>query len=245
MTPRSSCSRGRAKSPAKLSPKCPEMLRPGVTERQYAVALERAMVDLGAEGPAFATIVASGPNGAIGHHVPTDRQFQTGDLVTVDCGAKVDGYHADMTRTVAIGEPAAWQREIYELVAAAQAARVAAAKVGADVAEVDSASRDLISEAGHGEYFTHGLGHGVGLLIHEAPWLAQNETGTPGPGAHHDRTRDLPARRGRRPDRGHARSPRRYRGGGIGSVAHHHHQGTAGPVGVSCGRGGFPRMQEK
>ena len=155
-----------------------EMLRPGVTERQYAIALERAMVDLGAEGPAFGTIVASGPNGAIGHHVPTDRQFQTGDLVTVDCGAKVDGYHADMTRTVAIGEPAAWQREIYELVAAAQAAGVAAAKVGADVAEVDSAARDLISEAGHGEYFTHGLGHGVGLLIHEAPWLAQNETGT-------------------------------------------------------------------
>lgn len=154
------------------------MLRPGVTERQYAVALERAMVDLGAEGLAFDTIVASGPNGAIGHHVPTDRQFCSGDLVTIDCGAKVDGYHADMTRTVAIGEPAGWQRDIYELVAQAQAAGVAAARVGTEVAEVDGAARDLISEAGHGDYFSHGLGHGVGLLIHEAPWLAQNETGT-------------------------------------------------------------------
>jgi len=154
------------------------MLRPGVTERQYAIALERAMVDLGAEGPAFATIVASGPNGAIGHHVPTDRPFQPGDLVTVDCGAKVDGYHADMTRTVAIGEPADWQREIYELVAQAQAAGVAAARVGADLADVDAAARDLICAGGHGDYFSHGLGHGVGLAIHEAPWLAQNETGT-------------------------------------------------------------------
>jgi Xaa-Pro aminopeptidase len=155
-----------------------EMLRPGVTERQYAVALERAMVDLGAEGPAFDTIVASGPNGAIGHHVPTGRPFQIGDLVTIDCGAKVDGYHADMTRTVAIGEPAGWQREIYELVARAQAAGVAAARVGAAVGDVDAAARDLISEGGHGDYFSHGLGHGVGLLIHEAPWLAANETGT-------------------------------------------------------------------
>jgi Xaa-Pro aminopeptidase len=155
-----------------------DLLRPGVTERQYAVALERAMVDLGAEGPAFATIVASGPNGAIGHHVPTDRPFQIGDLVTIDSGAKVGGYHADMTRTVAIGEVADWQREIYELVARGQAAGVAAARVGAELADVDAAARDLISSAGHGEYFTHGLGHGVGLLIHEAPWLAQNETGT-------------------------------------------------------------------
>ena len=155
-----------------------EMLRPGVTERQYAIALERAMVDLGAEGPAFSTIVASGPHGAIGHHVPTDRPFQIGDLVTVDCGAKVQGYHADMTRTVAIGEPADWQREIYDLVAEAQAAGRAAARVGAELADVDAAARDLISAAGHGDYFTHGLGHGVGLLIHEAPFLAANETGT-------------------------------------------------------------------
>lgn len=155
-----------------------EMFCPGVTERQYAIALERAMVDLGADGPAFGSIVASGPNGAIGHHVPTDRPFQRGDLVTVDCGAKVGGYHADMTRTVAIGEPAGWQREIYDLVARAQAAGVAAARVGADVGEVDATSRDLIEGAGYGGNFTHGLGHGVGLQIHEAPWLGYDKTGT-------------------------------------------------------------------
>lgn len=154
------------------------MLRPGVTEIQYAIALERAFVDLGAEGPAFGTIVAGGPHGAIGHHVPTDRPFQTGDLVIVDSGAKVGGYHADMTRTVCIGEPAGWQKEIYELVKQAQAAGVAAARVGAEVSDVDAAARDLISAAGHGDYFSHGLGHGVGLAIHEAPWLAANETGT-------------------------------------------------------------------
>ncbi len=154
------------------------LLRPGVTERDFAVALERAMVDLGAEEPAFGTIVASGPNGAIPHHVPGHRPFERGDLITIDCGAKFAGYHADMTRTVAIGEPQAWQREIYGLVAQAQAVGAAAAMVGADVADVDAVARDLIEGAGYGANFTHGLGHGVGLEIHEAPWLGQDKTGT-------------------------------------------------------------------
>lgn len=155
-----------------------DRLRPGVTERDFAMALERAMLDLGADGPAFASIVASGPNGAIPHHVPGHRQFERGDLVTVDCGAKFAGYHADMTRTVAIGEPAAWQREIYDLVALAQEAGVAVAMVGADVADVDAVARDVIEGAGYGGNFTHGLGHGVGLESHEAPWLGQDKTGT-------------------------------------------------------------------
>lgn len=155
-----------------------DRLRPGVTERDFAVALERAMVDLGADEPAFGSIVASGPNGAIPHHVPGHRPFERGDLVTIDCGAKFAGYHADMTRTVAIGEPAAWQREIYDLVALAQEVGVAAASAGADVADVDAVARDLIEGAGHGGNFTHGLGHGVGLEIHEAPWLSQDKTGT-------------------------------------------------------------------
>jgi Xaa-Pro aminopeptidase len=154
-----------------------DMLRPGVSEREYAIALERAMVDLGAEAPAFETIVASGPNGAIPHHAPGDRQFATGDLVTVDCGARFDGYHADMTRTVAIGQPAGWQCEIYEIVASAQAAGVAAARPGADVGDVDAVSRDLIEAAGHGGHFTHGLGHGVGLQIHEGPIIGYDRTG--------------------------------------------------------------------
>ncbi len=152
-------------------------LRTGVSEREFAVGLERAMVDLGAQGLAFDSIVASGPNGAIPHHVPGDRRFEAGDLVTVDCGAKFGGYHADMTRTVAIGEPG-WQREIYELVARAQAAGVAAARAGADVGGIDAVARDLIEGEGYGANFTHGLGHGVGLEIHEAPWLGHGKTGT-------------------------------------------------------------------
>ena len=155
-----------------------DRVRPGVTEREFAVALERAMVDLGADGLAFDSIVASGPNGAIPHHVPGNRPFERGDLVTIDCGAKFAGYHADMTRTVAIGAPQAWQREIYGLVALAQEAGIAAASAGADVADVDSVARDLIEGAGYGGNFTHGLGHGVGLEIHEAPWLGQGKTGT-------------------------------------------------------------------
>jgi len=153
-------------------------LRPGVTEREFAIALERAMIDLGAEAPAFDTIVASGPNGAIPHHVASDRPFEPGDLVTVDCGARFWGYHADMTRTVAIGKPASWQREIYEIVGQAQTAGVAAARAGADVADVDAVSRDLIEAAGHGAHFAHGLGHGVGLEIHEAPIIGYDKTGT-------------------------------------------------------------------
>jgi Xaa-Pro aminopeptidase len=154
-----------------------DAIRPGQTERGFAVALERAMVDLGAEGLAFDTIVASGPNGAIPHHHPSDRRFERGDLVTVDCGARFEGYHADMTRTVAVGEPAGWQREIYELVAAAQLAGIMAAVPGADVGDVDSAARDMIEAAGHGAHFQHGLGHGVGLEVHEAPIMGYARTG--------------------------------------------------------------------
>jgi Xaa-Pro aminopeptidase len=155
-------------------------IRPGLTERDVAVRLERAMADLGAEGPAFDTIVASGPNGAIPHHVPSARVFSPGDMITVDCGARYAGYHADMTRTVVLGEPAGWQRDIYALVAAAQQAGIGAATPGADIAAVDAAARDLIAEAGHGDHFTHGLGHGVGLEIHEAPILGYGRTGTLG-----------------------------------------------------------------
>ena len=152
-------------------------IRPGLTERQLAAALDRRMVDLGAERPAFDTIVASGPNGAIPHHAPTDRPMRRGDLITMDFGALYGGYHADMTRTVALGEPAGWQREIYELVLVAQRAGIEAARPGADVADVDAAARDLIRDAGHGEHFGHGLGHGVGLEVHEAPTIGYSRTG--------------------------------------------------------------------
>ncbi|MFC7733140.1 M24 family metallopeptidase [Actinomadura keratinilytica] len=153
------------------------MLRPGVTEREIAVALERRMVDLGAERPAFDSIVASGPNGAIPHHRPGDRPLARGDLVTMDFGARRGGYHADMTRTVAIGAAADWQRDLYDLVRRAQQAAVEAARPGAETRDVDAAARDLIAAAGHGGDFTHGVGHGVGLEIHEAPLLGYDRTG--------------------------------------------------------------------
>ncbi|HTT52925.1 MAG TPA: aminopeptidase P family protein [Streptosporangiaceae bacterium] len=155
-------------------------IRPGLTERDLATLLERTMADLGAERPAFETIVASGPNGAIPHHVPSGRELAPGDLITIDCGARYAGYHADMTRTVALGPPADWQRDVYGLVAAAQQAGIEAAVPGTDVAQVDGAARGVISQAGHGDHFTHGLGHGVGLEIHEAPIMGYGRTGTLG-----------------------------------------------------------------
>jgi Xaa-Pro aminopeptidase len=152
-------------------------IRPGRTEREVAIVLERSMVDLGAERPAFASIVASGPNGAIPHHVPATRMIESGDFVTMDFGALYGGYHADMTRTVAVGPAVGHLREIYDLVADAQRAGVEAATVGTAVKELDAASRDVIATAGHAEDFPHGLGHGVGLEIHEAPLLGQDKTG--------------------------------------------------------------------
>lgn len=153
------------------------LIGPGVTEREIAVALERHMVDLGAEGPAFDSIVASGPHGAIPHHRPGGRAIARGDLVTMDFGARYGGYHADMTRTVAVGAAAGWQRTIYALVKDAQRAGIDAARPDAGVQEVDGAARAVIEAAGHGDDFPHGLGHGVGLEIHEAPMLGYGKTG--------------------------------------------------------------------
>jgi Xaa-Pro aminopeptidase len=153
------------------------LIEPGMTERQIAVQLERNMIDLGADGIAFESIVASGPNGAVPHHSPGHWPLADGDLITMDFGAMVGGYHADMTRTVALGRVSSWQQEIYDLTRQAQQAGVDAAVVGADVAAVDAAARDLIKAAGYGDCFPHGLGHGVGLEIHEAPLLGYDKTG--------------------------------------------------------------------
>lgn len=153
-------------------------LMPGRTEREVARELEDRMLDHGAKGPSFETIVAAGANSAVPHHRPTDTVLAKGDFVKMDFGALVDGYHSDMTRTLVLGEPAGWQREIYELVRAAQAAGRAAARPGTEVTAVDKAAREVISQAGYGEMFVHGLGHGVGLEIHEAPALASTGAGT-------------------------------------------------------------------
>jgi Xaa-Pro aminopeptidase len=146
-------------------------LRPGRTELQVGRELDARMLTLGAEAPSFETIVATGANSAIPHHRPDATVLRDGDFLKFDFGATVDGYHSDMTRTVVLGHAADWQREVYELVAASQAAGRAALAVGADVVAVDAASREVIVAAGHGEHFTHGLGHGVGLEIHEAPGI--------------------------------------------------------------------------
>ncbi len=152
-------------------------LRAGRTEREVARELESRMLDHGAAGPSFESIVATGANSAVPHHRPTDAELAVGDLVKLDFGALVDGYHSDMTRTFVLGPPTDWQRELYDLVAAAQAAGRAALRVGAEVRDVDAAARGVVEAAGRGAEFLHGLGHGVGLEIHEAPALAKTGEG--------------------------------------------------------------------
>lgn len=150
----------------------------GRTERHVARELERRMLDKGAEAIAFPSIVAAGENSAIPHHRPTDRRIAYGDLLKIDFGARVAGYHSDMTRTFVVGaEPVAWQVELYDLVFAAQRAGREALTPGVEVAAVDSAARSVVEAGGHGAHFTHGLGHGVGLQIHEAPMIGSTATG--------------------------------------------------------------------
>ncbi len=153
-------------------------IRPGRTEREVGLDLDERMRRLGASDPAFETIVATGTNSAIPHHRPTSRPLTRGDLLKLDFGAAVAGYHSDMTRTFVLGRAVDWQLEIHALVAAAQSAGRDAAVVGATGAEVDAAARDVITAAGYGPAFAHGLGHGVGLQVHEAPSLARGAAGT-------------------------------------------------------------------
>jgi Xaa-Pro aminopeptidase len=153
-------------------------LRPGRTEKQVGRELEALMLDHGADGVSFETIVATGANSAIPHHRPTDAVLAAGDFVKIDFGALVCGYHSDMTRTFVLTEAAPWQQELYQLVAAAQRAGREALVAGAELNTIDAASRQVISDAGYGEYFGHGLGHGVGLQIHEAPGISASAAGT-------------------------------------------------------------------
>ncbi|WP_041318070.1 aminopeptidase P family protein [Mycolicibacter sinensis] len=153
-------------------------LRPGRTEREVARDLEALLLDHGADGASFETIVAAGPNSAIPHHRPTEALLTAGDFVKIDFGALVAGYHSDMTRTFVLGRPADWQQEIYQVVAAAQRAGREALRPGAALRDVDAAARGVIADAGYGKTFGHGLGHGVGLRIHEAPGINATADGT-------------------------------------------------------------------
>jgi len=153
-------------------------LRPGLTERAIAARLEWLMRDEGADAPAFESIVAAGDFSAEPHHVPTDRELARGDLLKMDFGARLQGYHADMTRTFVLGPPADWQLDLHALVAQAAAAGRAALADGVELSVVDGAARSVIEDAGRGDCFGHGLGHGIGLVIHEAPMMGPMATGT-------------------------------------------------------------------
>lgn len=147
----------------------------GSTERAIAADLEHRMRIGGADGIAFDTIVASGPNSAKPHAGAEDRVLADGDLLTIDFGATKDGYHSDMTRTVVVGGSEAageFAREIHSTVLRAQLAGIAAARPGTTLADVDRACREIIVAAGHGEYFVHSTGHGIGLDVHEAPYAS-------------------------------------------------------------------------
>jgi Xaa-Pro aminopeptidase len=147
------------------------------TEREFGLDLDFAMRRLGASDVSFETIVAAGPNGAKPHARPSDRRIEAGELVVLDFGALVDGYHSDMTRTVCVGGPgSARLQEIVDVVAESQAAGVAAVRAGSSAREVDGVCRSAIADAGYGEFFVHGTGHGVGLDIHEYPLLNQLAT---------------------------------------------------------------------
>lgn len=144
-------------------------IRPGRTEKELKLELERFMFEHGADSLAFGTIVASGPNTANPHAIPSDRVVERGDFVLMDYGAGYHDYRSDMTRTVVVGEPTDKQREIYDIVQRTHEACVEAIHAGVDGRDIHMLSVKLISEAGYGDYYGHGLGHGVGIDIHELP----------------------------------------------------------------------------
>ena len=165
-------------------------VKPGITEKEIAARLEFLMKMNGAERVAFDLITVTGKKTSLPHGVPGDVKVQSGDFVTFDIGAVYDGYHSDMTRTIAVGCVTDEQREIYDIVLKAHLAGLDVVKAGVTGFEVDKAARDLIKDAGYAQYFGHGTGHGVGLEIHEAPYantrynevLKENMTLTVEPG---------------------------------------------------------------
>jgi Xaa-Pro aminopeptidase len=144
-------------------------IKPGMTEQQIRAELESYMLSHGADALSFDSIIASGPNGANPHAQPGERQVQLGDLIVMDYGAGYHDYHADMTRTVSVGEPSEKQKEVYAIVRAANEACEDMIRAGVIGKDVHMKAVEVISEAGYGDFFKHGLGHGVGVEIHESP----------------------------------------------------------------------------
>ncbi len=153
-----------------------------MTEKQIAAWIEFYMKELGAENTSFDTIAASGIHSAMPHAIPTDRAPKDGDFLTMDFGCKVNGYCSDMTRTVVIGHASKEQKDIYDIVLRAQEAAFSVIRPGVRGCEVDEAARNVISDAGYGDCFGHGLGHSVGLMIHERPCFSANDESVLQPG---------------------------------------------------------------
>lgn len=151
-------------------------IKPGMTEKALAARLEYYMSSMGSEKPSFDTIIASGARSVLPHGMASDKEIEIGDFITFDFGAVYDGYHSDMTRTVVLGMANSWHKEIYTIVEEAQWRGLKAAKPGMTGAELDAIVRDYITSRGYGENYVHGLGHGVGLEIHEMPNI--NKRGT-------------------------------------------------------------------
>ena len=144
-------------------------IEPGMTEKQVAWELEKAMRDAGADSISFDTIVASGPNGALPHHRPSDKQIQSGEPVVIDMGARINGYCSDITRTIVVGDADDQLDKVYHTVLDAQLNAIDAVRSGMTGHEADSLARTIIDDAGYGERFGHSLGHGIGLAVHEVP----------------------------------------------------------------------------
>lgn len=153
-------------------------IKPGMTEKQVQLELDFYMLSHGAQALSFETIAVAGQKGSMPHGVPGDNVIRPGDFLTMDYGAVVDGYHSDMTRTVAVGRPTEEQIKVYNVVLEAQLAGLAALKDGVTGFDADRASRDVIEQAGYGKFFGHGTGHGVGVEIHEAPRLSPKSKAT-------------------------------------------------------------------
>lgn len=144
-------------------------IRPGMTEQEIAAQLQYDMLRMGAQRMSFEPIVVAGPNGSLPHGIPSSRNVELGDLITMDFGCVYGGYCSDMTRTVALGQPSEEMRSVYETVLQAQRAGIAASRAGVPGRDIDAAARRVIEEAGYGDYFGHSYGHSVGIEIHESP----------------------------------------------------------------------------
>jgi Xaa-Pro aminopeptidase len=163
--------------------KVPYFAATGQTERELAWQLEKEMRESGADGIAFPVHVASGPNAALPHHLPGNRRLREGDSLIVDIGAKTGGYCSDLTRTFYLGsQPSEQFQKVYTTVLEAHTAALDAVRPGVTGQDVDAVARNLIADAGHGEHFGHGLGHGVGLVAHEDPRLTRNSSQVLAPG---------------------------------------------------------------